>query len=150
MPLDKIDVVLPPFTDSTFDTLEKAFAGGKAITHERVNAQVSSRFGSVIHSATWSDTAVHLHLDDGKTLSFQCVQNYVHITLDDPPADIFPGLPERVLLRLAGQTWEWERAGLITALAGRKLHHIEATESTYFLYVKGLEILVLYPDRRPD
>jgi hypothetical protein len=143
MPVHTIDVVLPPFIDSTFDTPDKAIASIDVVNRKRISNEVSSRFGSVIRSAIWTDTAVDLYLDRGRTLSFRCVQNYVHIVLDDPPADTFSDLPKRALLRLAGQKWDWERAGLITALVGRTLHLIQATESTYFLYVSGLKSLWL-------
>jgi hypothetical protein len=144
MPLDIIDVVLPRFTDSTFDTPEKALAGGEAITRERVISDVSSCFDSVICSAIWSDTVLQMRLDSGRTLSFRCAQNHVDIALDDPPADIAPNLPEKLLLRLAGQTWEWERGGLISAIVGRTLRLIQATESTFFLYVSGIRILWIH------
>jgi len=141
MPSNTIDVVLPPFTEPTFDTPGKAIAFGEAITRKRVSHAVSSCYGAVIRSTTWSDTAIDLHLDNDKTLGFRCAENEVEIVLGAPSTDIGLGLPDKVLLNLAGQAWTWERDSLITAMAGRTLRLIQATQSTFFLYVSGLDTL---------
>jgi hypothetical protein len=144
MPLIEIDVVLPPFTDSTFDSPEKAIASAEAINRERVSNEISSCFGTIVQSAVWSDTALQLQLDNGRTLNFRCVQNHVGVALDDPPIDAAPSLPEKMLLHLSGQTWTWARDSLITAIVGRKFRLLQATESTFFLYISGLDILWLH------
>lgn len=144
MPLETIDVVLPPSTEPTFDTSGKALAFGEAITRERVGNEVSPCYDAVIRSATWSDTTVRLHLGNDRTLTFRCVQNDVEISIDNPPADMPPALSEEVRLRLAGQTWTWERKSLIAAMVGRTFRLVQATQSTFFLYVSGLDILWIH------
>ena len=141
MSLETIDVVLPPSTEPTFKSLTKAIAFGEAITRKRVSNEVSSCYGAIIRSATWSDTAVDLHLDNGRLIGFRCAQNDVDIVLDDPLTDVSPGLPENLQLRLADRTWPWERNSLIAAMTGRTFRLVYATQSTYFLYISGLDIL---------
>jgi hypothetical protein len=144
MSLETIDVVLPPSTEPTFDTPAKALVFGEAITRKRVSNEVSSCYGAVIRSVAWNDTAIQLRLDNDRTLTFRRVQNDVEISLDDTLADMPPALSEKVRLRLAGQTWTWERNGLITAMVGRTFRLVQATQSTFFLYVSGLDILWIH------
>jgi hypothetical protein len=141
MSLDTIDVVLPPPTEPTFYSLKKAIAFAEAITRERVGEEVSSCYGTIIRSTKWCDTAIDLQLENGKTLGFRCMNNDVGIVIDDPITDTQPTLPDRMQLRLGDRTWLCERGGLITAMEGRTLQLVYATQSTFFLYVAGLEIL---------
>jgi hypothetical protein len=146
--LEVIEATASPFAiEPGLKTPEEAIAFAKSITRARVDDRIASCVGYTIKSTDWCDDELRLFLDNGKTLHFGCAEDAVDLTIevgmrhnvgDQPrPQDV-------VLIRLGRKEIHWKRGDLIRALEGQTFRLIRASQSGFFFYATGVDILTIH------
>jgi hypothetical protein len=147
MMFDTIQVTVASMAEPFLKTPEEAIRFSKSINRTRIPPGISSCMGQKINSTGWSDDAISLHLESGKTLRFRYAKNAVDLTIrDDVSSSVArESLSQEIqLIFPSGEETRWERGKLIEALEGNAIHHIQATQSSFFVYVTNVEILWIY------
>jgi len=144
--LDIIEAAFPPVGEPSFGTPEEAIVFSKFIAATRESENVAPCIGSLIRFADWSDDAIFLQLDNGKTLHFRCERYVVELTIEDSAPSKGASesqAPKAVLVQLGDQPFHWNRDELLRALEGNPISRIQAGQTLFFLYVSNVGILMI-------
>jgi hypothetical protein len=142
-----IEADVGTFDEPTFSTPDAAIAYAKARWNRTRRGDPAPLVGEQIVSASWCEDRLRLGLANGRALQFGIDERGVSpIVFDDVGADDelkcrAPPAEAAVIVRLAGQTFTWARAALDASLPGHELRGVQPSESSCFLYVRGIRIL---------
>lgn len=150
--IELIEAIVPPLNLPTSNTPEDAIAHGeRAFIDTTLGGQsIKQCVGQAIQSVDWGDAAIRLHLANGLTLTLALSlhDHEVDVTVQETATATDLGessIADSVVVRLAAQEFEWERAALLNALIGRRFLrlHLSGSNAANFLYVKDIGILHL-------
>lgn len=140
-----IEAAFPVKDEPTFCTAEAAISYSKKVDQERRNIDETLYVGRHIVFADYQDSILELHLDNGKILVFQCVQNSVDIKVEDTKYnhEFTQSYPENaVMIMLAGKEINWNKH-TIQSLVGNAVKRIQLSQHGCYLYVTNVGILLL-------